>query len=137
MKNVLKIIAIVSMLLLTVFAGGCGTSQETKYTEARNEFVALQQQFDKDYKEHNKKYNTGKNANKITPEYYESYIKIVGNFQNEAEKKFQKMAEIAKGKLELTKDLEQVKQEYHKKYDFYLNLLPDAKERLKEIKAKK
>ena len=47
------------------------------------------------------------------------------------------MAEIAKGKLELTKDLEQVKQEYHKKYDFYLNLLPDAKERLKEIKAKK
>ena len=45
MKKVLKIVAIISMLLLTVFAGGCGKSQEEKYTEARNEFVAMQQQF--------------------------------------------------------------------------------------------
>ena len=45
MKKVLKIVAIISMLLLTVFAGGCGKSQEEKYTEARNELVALQEQF--------------------------------------------------------------------------------------------
>ena len=49
MKKVLKIVAIISMLLLTVFAGGCGKSQEEKYTEARNEFVAMQEQFTKDF----------------------------------------------------------------------------------------
>ena len=132
MKNVLKIITIISMLLLTVFAGGCGKSQDEKYMEARNEFVALQQKFDKENAERQKKMDK-----QPLVEFCESYIKIVGGFQKEADKKLENMAEIAKGKLELTKDLEQVKQEYHKKYDFYLNLLPDAKERLKEIKAKK
>ena len=133
MKNVLKIVAIISMLLLTVFAGGCGKSQEEKYTEARNEFVALQQQFDKDYKEYDKKHIPGK----PTLESYEDYVKIVGNFQKEAEKKLQNMSELAKGKLELTKDVDQMKREYHEKYDFYLNLIEDAKERAKELKTKK
>ena len=137
MKKVLKIVAIVSMLLLTVFAGGCGKSQEEKYTEARNEFIALQQQFDKDYQVYNKKHNTGKNAGKPTLEFYEEYVKIVGTFQKEADKKLQNMAELAKGKLELTKDVEQVKQEYHKKYDFYLNMLKDAEEGVKIFKNKK
>ena len=137
MKNVLKIVAIISMLLLTVFAGGCGKSQEEKYTEARNEFVALQQQFDKNIKDfENKSISTKKSANSDL-EYFEEYIKLVGNFEKKANEKVQNMTEIAKGKLELTKDVEQVKNEYHKKYDFYLNLLPGMKENLNKIKTKK
>ena len=84
MKNVLKIVAIISMLLLTVFAGGCGKSQEEKYTEARNEFVALQQQFDKNIKDfENKSISTKKSANSDL-EYFEEYIKLVGNFEKKA-----------------------------------------------------
>ena len=131
MKNVLKIITIISMLLLTVFAGGCGKSQDEKYMEARNEFVALQQKFDKENAERQKKMDK-----MPLVEFCESYIKIVGGFQKEADKKLENMAEIAKGKLELVKDVEQVKRELHKKYDQYFNLLGDMEKELKKAKQK-
>ena len=129
MKNVLKIVAIVSMLLLTVFAGGCGQSQDKKYLEARNEFVAMQQQFDKANAERQKLIDKQSLA-----EFTENYVKLVGGFQKESEKKLQSMAELAKGKLELTKDLEQVKENHYKKYSEYFNLLPEMEKEAKKAK---
>ena len=129
MKNVLKIVAIVSMLLLTVFAGGCGQSQDKKYLEARNEFVAMQQQFDKANAERQKLIDKQSLA-----EFTENYVKLVGGFQKESEKKLQSMAELAKGKLELTKDLEQVKENHYKKYNEYFNLLPEMEKEAKKAK---
>ena len=129
MKNVLKIVAIVSMLLLTVFAGGCGQSQDKKYLEARNEFVAMQQQFDKANAERQKLIDKQSLA-----EFTENYVKLVGGFQKESEKKLQSMAELAKGKLELTKDLEQVKENHYKKYNEYFNLLPQMEKEAKKAK---
>ena len=131
MKNVLKIVAIVSMLLLTVFAGGCGQSQDKKYLEARNEFVAMQQQFDKANAERQKLIDKQSLA-----EFTENYIKLVGGFQKDSEKKLQNMAELAKGKLELTKDLEQVKQEHKKKFQMYFDMRDDAKEMVKKLQQK-
>ena len=129
MKNVLKIVAIISMLLLTVFAGGCGQSQDKKYLEARNEFVAMQQQFDKANAERQKLIDKQSLA-----EFTENYVKLVGGFQKESEKKLQSMAELAKGKLELTKDLEQVKENHYKKYSEYFNLLPEMEKEAKKAK---
>ena len=129
MKNVLKIVAIISMLLLTVFAGGCGQSQDKKYLEARNEFVAMQQQFDKANAERQKLIDKQSLA-----EFTENYVKLVGGFQKESEKKLQSMAELAKGKLELTKDLEQVKENHYKKYNQYFNLLPQMEKEAKKAK---
>ena len=129
MKNVLKIVAIISMLLLTVFAGGCGQSNDKKYLEARNEFVAMQQQFDKANAERQKLIDKQSLA-----EFTENYVKLVGGFQKESEKKLQSMAELAKGKLELTKDLEQVKENHYKKYSEYFNLLPEMEKEAKKAK---
>ena len=129
MKNVLKIVAIVSMLMLTVFAGGCGQSNDKKYLEARNEFVAMQQQFDKANAERQKLIDKQSLA-----EFTENYVKLVGGFQKESEKKLQSMAELAKGKLELTKDLEQVKENHYKKYNQYFNLLPQMEKEAKKAK---
>ena len=129
MKNVLKIITIISMLLLTVFAGGCGKSQDDKYMEARNEFVAMQQKFDKDNAERQKLIDKQSLA-----EFSQNYVKLVGGFQKESEKKLQNLAELAKGKLELTKDVEQIKQNHHKKYDQYFNLLPEMEKEAKKAK---
>ena len=110
MKKVLKIVAIISMLLLTVFAGGCGKSQEEKYTEARNEFVAMQEQFTKDfYKLANEP------AMKNKEEENKKYFDLIDGFEKEANKKLKTMEELAKGKLELTKDVNKLKQELKEK----------------------
>ena len=129
MKNVLKIVAIISMLLLTVFAGGCGQSQDKKYLEARNEFVAMQQQFDKANAERQKLIDKQSLA-----EFTENYVKLVGGFQKESEKKLQNMANLAKSDLKLTKDLEQVKENHYKKYNEYFNLLPQMEKEAKKAK---
>ena len=44
------------------------------------------------------------------------------------------MAELAKGKLELTKDLEQVKENHYKKYSEYFNMLPEMEKEAKKAK---
>ena len=134
MKNVLKIVAIISMLLLTVFAGGCGQSQDKKYLEARNEFVAMQQQFDKDMKNFEKVYIYENKAITAPHEYHVNYVKLVGNLKNESEKKLQNMANLAKSDLKLTKDLEQVKENHYKKYNQYFNLLPQMEKEAKKAK---
>jgi len=132
MKNVLKIVAIVSMLLLTVFAGGCGKSQEEKYTEARNEFLALEANYNKEYEMF---------SNKITKNTSEAdFIKgsnaIVEKFEKESKKKLETLTELAKGKLELTKDLEKLKEEYHKNHDRTFETKEYRKAKLEKLKKK-
>ena len=131
MKKAFKIITILTMLLLTVFASGCGKSQEEKYTEARNEFVTLQEQFTNDfYKIANKPKPTKQERAKNDEEYFN----LINNFEKEADKKLQNMAEIAKGKLELTKDLTQLKQEYKENNKIHFMLRDLRKEKMKEKK---
>ena len=133
MKKAFKIITILTMLLLTVFASGCDKSQEEKYTEARNEFVALQEQFTKDfYKIANKPKPTKQERAKNDEEYFN----LINNFEKEADKKLQNMAEIAKGKLELTKDLEKLKEEYHKNHDRTFETKEYRKAKLEKLKKK-
>ena len=132
MKKVLKIVAIISMLLLTVFAGGCGKSQEEKYTEARNEFGALETQYNKEYEVFSNKIT--KNTSEI--EFIEGSNAIVEKFEKESKKKLETLTELAKGKLELTKDLEKLKEEYHKNHDRTFKTKEYKKEKLEKLKKK-
>ena len=132
MKKVLKIVAIISMLLLTVFAGGCGKSQEEKYTEARNEFVALEAQYNKDYEMFSNKIT--KNTSEI--EFIEGSNAIVEKFEKESKKKLETLTELAKGKLELTKDVEKLKEEYHKNHDRTFETKEYRKAKLEKLKKK-
>ena len=132
MKKVLKIVAIISMLLLTVFAGGCGKSQEEKYTEARNEFVALEAQYNKDYEMFSNKIT--KNTSEI--EFIEGSNAIVEKFEKESKKRLETLTELAKGKLELTKDLEKLKEEYHKNHDRTFETKEYRKAKLEKLKKK-
>lgn len=132
MKKVLKIVAIISMLLLTVFAGGCGKSQEEKYTEARNEFVALETQYNKEYEVFSNKIT--KNTSEI--EFIEGSNAIVEKFEKESKKKLETLTELAKGKLELTKDLEKLKEEYHKNHDRTFETKEYRKAKLEKLKKK-
>ena len=132
MKKVLKIVTILSMLLLTVFAGGCGKSQEEKYTEARNEFVALETQYNKEYEVFSNKIT--KNTSEI--EFIEGSNAIVEKFEKESKKKLETLTELAKGKLELTKDLEKLKEEYHKNHDRTFETKEYRKAKLEKLKKK-
>lgn len=102
MKNIFKIIAVITTLLIATFTFGCSSpveTQQSKYEKLEKQYIQICQKLTNETINKKRKANTDKEIIQLNKELYEKVVKETKSVLNE-------MNKVAKGNPELEKKVE-------------------------------